>query len=181
MNRCSTSAIKLDRWPHKVMSIPRKRLDKEVAMSGHWRPTWAMDEKFQKLVGIPYRHVVAVIGFRKHNPEMFVDNVIIGKNIPFVMVLLCTKCDKFGHNIQSCKSKKQDPNALKRKKKVKDDAGNVNQIGNKAGTKTETDINTTHPAMQTATDINTTNLAMQTESDINTTSANKKGKSKVKQ
>ena len=25
----------------------------------------------------------------------------------------CTKCDKFGHNVQSCKSKKQDPNALK--------------------------------------------------------------------
>lgn len=27
----------------------------------------------------------------------------------------CTKCDKFGHNVQSCKRKKQDPNALKRK------------------------------------------------------------------
>lgn len=25
----------------------------------------------------------------------------------------CTKCDKLGHNVQSCKSKKQDPNALK--------------------------------------------------------------------
>ncbi|KAI5434061.1 hypothetical protein KIW84_021068 [Lathyrus oleraceus] len=46
LNRCSTSAIKLDRWLHKVMSIPRKRLDNEVAISGHWMPTWAMDEKF---------------------------------------------------------------------------------------------------------------------------------------
>ena len=27
----------------------------------------------------------------------------------------CTKCDKFGHNVMSCKSHTQDPNALKRK------------------------------------------------------------------
>ncbi|KAI5411318.1 hypothetical protein KIW84_056421 [Lathyrus oleraceus] len=80
----------------------------------------------------------------------------------------CTKCDKFRHNIQSCKSKKQDLNALKRKKKVKADAGNVNQSGGKVGTKTESDINTTNPAMQT-------------ETDINTTSAKKKGKAKFKQ
>ncbi|KAI5410547.1 hypothetical protein KIW84_055887 [Lathyrus oleraceus] len=40
----------------------------------------------------------------------------------------------FGHNVQSCKSKKQDPNALKRKEKVKVDAGNVNQSGSKVGT-----------------------------------------------
>ncbi|KAI5388074.1 hypothetical protein KIW84_073964 [Lathyrus oleraceus] len=97
----------------------------------------------------------------------------------------CTKCDKFGHNIQSCKSKKEDPNALKRKKKLKTDADNVNQSGKQKQTltqiETETDINITHAAMQTETDINTTNPAMQTETDINTTSANKKGKSKVKQ
>ncbi|KAI5417212.1 hypothetical protein KIW84_042001 [Lathyrus oleraceus] len=76
----------------------------------------------------------------------------------------CIKCDKFGYNIQLHKSKKQDPNALKRKKKVKDDTSNVNQSGNKTGTKTETetDINTTHPAIQTKTDINTKNLTMQT-------------------
>ena len=30
MNRCSTSALKLEKWPHKVMPIPRKRLDNEV-------------------------------------------------------------------------------------------------------------------------------------------------------
>ncbi|XP_058755001.1 uncharacterized protein LOC131628150 [Vicia villosa] len=29
----------------------------------------------------------------------------------------CTRCDKIGHNIKSCKSKVQDPSALKRKKK----------------------------------------------------------------
>ena len=27
----------------------------------------------------------------------------------------CTKCDKFGHNAQTCKSTTQDPNGLKRK------------------------------------------------------------------
>lgn len=47
MNMCYTSAIKLDKWPHKVMPIPRKRLDNEVAMSGHWMPTWAMDGNIQ--------------------------------------------------------------------------------------------------------------------------------------
>ncbi|XP_058733586.1 uncharacterized protein LOC131605219 [Vicia villosa] len=31
----------------------------------------------------------------------------------------CTKCDKFGHNALTCKSLTQDPNALKRKRKVK--------------------------------------------------------------
>lgn len=47
-------------------------------------------------------------------------------------------------------------------------AGIVNQSGNKVGIETETDINTTNPAMQT-------------ETDIITTSAKKKGKAKVKQ
>ncbi|XP_058751316.1 uncharacterized protein LOC131624382 [Vicia villosa] len=97
MNRCSTSALKLEKWPHKVMPIPRKRLDKEVALSAHWLPTWAMNEQFQvthsfkiqefivdiskrscscnfwELVGIPCRHAVAALGFRQQNPEDFVD------------------------------------------------------------------------------------------------------------
>ncbi|XP_058746238.1 uncharacterized protein LOC131619115 [Vicia villosa] len=97
MNRCSTSALKLEKWPHKVMPIPRKRLDKEVALSAHWLPTWAMNEQFQvthsfntqefivdiskrscscnfwELVGIPCRHAIAALGFRQQNPEDFVD------------------------------------------------------------------------------------------------------------
>ena len=98
MNICSTSAMKLKKWPHKVMPIPRKRLDNEVMFSGQWFPTWAMDEKIQvthsynrqefivdiskrsctcnfwDLVGISYRHIVGALGFRQHNLEDFVDH-----------------------------------------------------------------------------------------------------------
>ncbi|XP_058746525.1 uncharacterized protein LOC131619449 [Vicia villosa] len=87
----------LEKWPHKVMPIPRKILDKEVALSAHWLPTWAMNEQFQvtysfntrefivdiskrscscnfwELVGIPCRHAVAALGFRQQNPEDFMD------------------------------------------------------------------------------------------------------------
>lgn len=192
MSRCSTSSLKLEKWPHKVMPIPRKRLDNEVVLSGQWLPTWAMNEKFQvthsfntqefivdiaqksctcnfwELVGIPCRHAVAALGFRQQNPEDFVDEcysrdkykICYGyavspingqdmwpevesevllppmykkgpgrprklriresgeegarKRLPGVSYR-CSKCDKFGHNSQSCKSKTQDPNGLKRK------------------------------------------------------------------
>ncbi|XP_058757199.1 uncharacterized protein LOC131630445 [Vicia villosa] len=194
MNRCSQSTLKLDKWPHKIMPIPRRRLDAEVAMSGQWLPTWAMGEKFQvthaynsqefivdiakrscscnfwQLVGIPCRHVVAALGFRQQNPELFVHECysrekyalcygfpispINGQDMwPIVesedllppdykkgpgrprklriretgeegarrrlpgVSYRCTRCDKIGHNIKSCKSKVQDPSALKRKKK----------------------------------------------------------------
>ncbi|XP_058770844.1 uncharacterized protein LOC131644373 [Vicia villosa] len=94
MNRCSTSTLKLDKWSHKVML--RKRLDNEVAMSGHWLPTWAMEEKFQvthaynrqefiidiakksctcnfwEVIDIPCRHAVGALRFRQQNPEDFV-------------------------------------------------------------------------------------------------------------
>ncbi|XP_058767169.1 uncharacterized protein LOC131640807 [Vicia villosa] len=196
MNRCSNSAMKLEKWPHNIMPIPRKGLDTEVDMSGHWLPTWAMDEKFQvthsynkqqlvvdiarksctcnfwELVGIPCRHAVAALSFRKQNPELFVDECYsrdrYAKCYGFAMIPIngqdmwpdvdteellppsykkgpgrprklriretgeegarrrlpgvsyrCTKCDKVGHNVKSCKSKKQHPNGLKRKKKVK--------------------------------------------------------------
>ncbi|XP_058726498.1 uncharacterized protein LOC131597851 [Vicia villosa] len=173
MNRCSASSIKLKKWPHKVMPIPRKRLGKEVMLSGHWLPTWAMDETFEELVGIPCRHDIAALGFRQQNPEDFVDHCyhrdkyaicysfaispINGEEIwpevqsdPVMPPMYkrgpgrpkklrireygedgarrrrlpgvsyrCTKCDKFGHNAQTCKSTTQDPNALKRKRKVK--------------------------------------------------------------
>ncbi|XP_058725696.1 uncharacterized protein LOC131596990 [Vicia villosa] len=194
MNRCSQSALKLGKWPHKIMPIPRRRLDAEVAMSGQWLPTWAMGEKFQvthaynsqefivdiakrscscnfwQLVGIPCRHGVAALGFRQQNPELFVHECysrekyslcygfpispINGQEVwPIVeseyilppdykkgpgrprklriretgeegarrrlpgVSYRCTRCDKIGHNIKSCKSKVQDPSALKRKKK----------------------------------------------------------------
>ncbi|KAI5411121.1 hypothetical protein KIW84_056315 [Lathyrus oleraceus] len=95
--RLSTSASKLENWPHKVMPIPRRRLDNEVFNSGHWLPTWSIAETFQvthsynthefivdiakrscscnfwELVGIPCRHVVAALSYRKQNPDEFVD------------------------------------------------------------------------------------------------------------
>ncbi|XP_050880746.1 uncharacterized protein LOC127084361 [Lathyrus oleraceus] len=97
MNRLSTSASKLENWPHKVMPIPRRRLDNEVFNSGHWLPTWSIAETFQvthsynthefivdiakrscscnfwELVGIPCRHAVAALSYRKQNPDEFVD------------------------------------------------------------------------------------------------------------
>ncbi|KAI5427157.1 hypothetical protein KIW84_032540 [Lathyrus oleraceus] len=44
----ATSVTKLDKWQHRVMPMPRKRLDKEVFDIGHWRPTWSVDGQFQK-------------------------------------------------------------------------------------------------------------------------------------
>ncbi|XP_058769018.1 uncharacterized protein LOC131642868 [Vicia villosa] len=197
MNMCPASSLKLKKWPHKVMPIPRKRLDKEVMLSGHWLPTWAMDATFEvnhsyngqkfvvdiskrscscnfwELVGIPCRHAIAALGFRQQNPEDFVDHCycrdkyaicysfsispINGEEMwpevqsdPIIPPMYkrgpgrpkklrirecgedgarrrrfpgvsyrCTKCDKFGHNAQTCKSTTQDPNALKRKRKMK--------------------------------------------------------------
>lgn len=42
MTMLATSATKLDKWQHIVMTIPRKRLDNEVFNSGHWLPNWSM-------------------------------------------------------------------------------------------------------------------------------------------
>ncbi|KAI5395341.1 hypothetical protein KIW84_061797 [Lathyrus oleraceus] len=38
----------------------------------------------------------------------------------------CTKCDKFGHNVLSCKRLTQDPNALEIKRKPKTSHKNIN-------------------------------------------------------
>ncbi|XP_058776962.1 uncharacterized protein LOC131651313 [Vicia villosa] len=202
MNKWSSSTLKLDKWPHKVMHILRKRLDNKVAMSGHWLPTWAIEEKFQvthaynrqefivdiakksctcilwKLVGIPCRHVAIALGFRQQNPKDFVyeyntrykyamcmmcygfavspingndmwpevegeellpPNYKKGSGRPRKLRIResgeegakrrlpgvsyrCTKCDKVGHNVKSCKSKRQNPNALKRKKRIRPNA-----------------------------------------------------------
>ncbi|XP_058783089.1 uncharacterized protein LOC131657741 [Vicia villosa] len=97
MNRVATSVSKLEKWPHNVMPIPRKRLDNEVFHSGNWLPTWSMAETFQvthtynnhefivdiskrscscnfwELVGIPCRHAVAALSYRSQNPCEFVD------------------------------------------------------------------------------------------------------------
>lgn len=45
MNMMVTSGSKLEKWKHKVMFMPRKRLDKKVFMSGHWTPTWSIAEE----------------------------------------------------------------------------------------------------------------------------------------
>ncbi|XP_058783990.1 uncharacterized protein LOC131658743 [Vicia villosa] len=97
MNRVATSVQKLEKWQHRVMPIPRRRLDNEVFHSGHWLPTWSVDEKFQvthsfnnqefivdiankscscnfwELVRIPCRHAVSALSYRKQTPEDFVD------------------------------------------------------------------------------------------------------------
>ncbi|KAI5427631.1 hypothetical protein KIW84_032876 [Lathyrus oleraceus] len=97
MNRLATSATKFEKWQHIVMPMPRKRLDNEVFKSGHWIITWYIIEQlhvthsfntqefvvniaerssscnFWELVGIPYRHVVVALSYRKQNPEDFVD------------------------------------------------------------------------------------------------------------
>ncbi|XP_058733420.1 uncharacterized protein LOC131605036 [Vicia villosa] len=149
MNMCSTSALKLEKWPHKVMPICRKRLDNEVVMSDQWLPTWAMNEQFQvthsfntqefivdiakrsctcnfwELVGIPCRHAVAALGFRQQNPEDFVDDCYsrdtykLCYGFPISPINGQEMWPEFGHNVQSYKSTTQDPNGLKRKKKVK--------------------------------------------------------------
>jgi hypothetical protein len=96
MNRMSTARVKLDKWQHNIMPMPRKRLDKEIFMSGHWTPIWSIDEVWQvhhsyngqqfivnidqrtcacgfwELVGIPCRHAVAALGYRQRNPEHYV-------------------------------------------------------------------------------------------------------------
>lgn len=35
MNRLETSAIKLENWKHRVMSMPKYRLNNDAFMSGH--------------------------------------------------------------------------------------------------------------------------------------------------
>ncbi|XP_058761902.1 uncharacterized protein LOC131657970 [Vicia villosa] len=195
MNRIVNNLEKLSKWNHNIMPMPRKRLDKEVSMSGQWLPTWSMGDIWQvhhpfngkqfivdlgkktcsccfwELVGIPCMHAVSAMSYQSLNPESYVDecytreayqkcyehNVspINGMDMwPSVDVedmlppmfkkgpgrpkklrfreqdesgsrmrrpgisYRCTKCDQFGHNSRKCKSKEQNPNALKRKRKA---------------------------------------------------------------
>ncbi|KAI5411862.1 hypothetical protein KIW84_056796 [Lathyrus oleraceus] len=48
MNMMPNSSKKLDRWEHRIMPIPRKRLDKEVYTSGQWIPTWSMNYEWER-------------------------------------------------------------------------------------------------------------------------------------
>ena len=98
MNRTSSSAKKLENWPHRIMPMPQRRLEKEVSMTGYWQATWVINEEFQiaheyngqqfivnigkksctcnfwDLVGIPCRHAVTAICLSGKNPIDFVDD-----------------------------------------------------------------------------------------------------------
>jgi hypothetical protein len=193
MNRTSSSVNKLANWPHKIMPIPQRRLEKEVSMTGHWETTWVINEEFQvaheyngqqfkvniakgtcscnfwDLVGIPCRHAVSAICYGGKNPIDYVHEYYLrekyaacygfaisaingvdmwpepadgveeiqppmykrppgrpkklrirqfdenGVRKPRRGKKRCTKCGIAGHTVMSCKSKIQDPNALKRK------------------------------------------------------------------
>lgn len=97
MNRVSSNLVMLENWKHNVMPLPRKRIDKEVLMSGQWLPTWSMAEIWQvhhpynrlqfvvdlgkknmfmlflEVVGIPCRHVVSSMQYQSLNIELYVD------------------------------------------------------------------------------------------------------------
>ncbi|GAU45522.1 hypothetical protein TSUD_186790 [Trifolium subterraneum] len=47
MNRSSASVSKLTNWPHRILPMPQRRLEKEVSMTGYWQPTWVIHEEFQ--------------------------------------------------------------------------------------------------------------------------------------
>ncbi|KAK2446568.1 hypothetical protein QL285_017358 [Trifolium repens] len=98
MNRIMQSSIKLEKWEHRIMPNPLKRLEKEIKMTGSWGPiltnieTWQVSHiynqqqfivdtqkqtctsGFWELVGIPCRHAIAALGYRKQDPAEFVHN-----------------------------------------------------------------------------------------------------------
>jgi hypothetical protein len=98
MNRIMQSSIKLEKWEHRIMPNPLKRLEKEIKMAGSWGPiltnteTWQVSHiynqqqfivdtqkqtctcGFWELVGIPCRHAIAALGYRKQDPVDFVHN-----------------------------------------------------------------------------------------------------------
>jgi hypothetical protein len=47
MNRTSASVSKLANWPHRIMPMPQRRLEKEINMTGYWQCTWVIHEEFQ--------------------------------------------------------------------------------------------------------------------------------------
>lgn len=45
MNKMMTCVAKLEKWEHRVMPLPLKRLEKEVVMAGNWEPTLSNAEE----------------------------------------------------------------------------------------------------------------------------------------
>jgi hypothetical protein len=98
MSRTGASVTKLANWPHRIMPMPQRRLEKEINMTGYWHCTWVIHEEFQvahefngqqfivntakktctcnfwDLVGIPCRHVVCAISYQGKDPLDFVDD-----------------------------------------------------------------------------------------------------------
>jgi hypothetical protein len=98
MSRTGASVTKLTNWPHRIMPMPQRRLEKEINMTGYWHCTWVIHEEFQvahefngqqfivntakktctcnfwDLVGIPCRHVVCAISYQGKDPLDFVDD-----------------------------------------------------------------------------------------------------------
>lgn len=96
ISRFATLREKLSKYHGIVMPKPRKRLDREIEKSGHWFPLWGGASKFEithmqlidkfvvdlgartcsynywELVGIPCRHAVAAINYKKEEPEEYV-------------------------------------------------------------------------------------------------------------
>jgi len=98
INRISTIRYKLSSWQHRIMSMPRKRLNVEIEFSGNCKVIWRIDDEFEvhklyggyqyivdigkrtctcnfwQLVGIPCRHVIAAMGKRSQRLEDYVDD-----------------------------------------------------------------------------------------------------------
>ncbi|KAI5416382.1 hypothetical protein KIW84_041449 [Lathyrus oleraceus] len=96
--RNSSLRERVDRWKHRIMRIPRLKLDKEVELDGNWIPNWFGETiwkverfhtrhsfivdistrtctcNFWELISIPCRHALSALGFRNQYPEDFVDD-----------------------------------------------------------------------------------------------------------
>ncbi|PNX76999.1 hypothetical protein L195_g032959, partial [Trifolium pratense] len=99
MNRIASIKyeLRLGSWNNRIMPMPMKRLNREIALSAGWLPIWSDDDKcevekigggnsfvvdlanrtcscnFWELVGIPCRHVVAAMTRRSQTPQDYVD------------------------------------------------------------------------------------------------------------
>lgn len=70
MYKVSSNVVKLEKWKHNVIFVPRKRIDKEVLMSVQWLLTWSIVEIW--LVHHPYNGLQFVIDLgKKHDHVVF--------------------------------------------------------------------------------------------------------------
>ncbi|GAU34421.1 hypothetical protein TSUD_393740 [Trifolium subterraneum] len=128
MNRTYASVSKLANWPHRILPMPQRRLEKEVSMTGYWQPTWVIHEEFQcnqwcdmwpkppdgvEENILPPLYKKGPGRPRKLRIREFDD---AGVRKPRKGKYHCTTCGHLGHNAGSCKLP-QDPNALNRKRK----------------------------------------------------------------